>query len=447
MPGFIDLLTKPRGPAVPSTAEANVIFGGEVGRWLLSSSEETAKATRMVFGNDVAHGIQNRFAEGERGITTAENVLVDPNNGQRVSTFPQLSVAATRSKREHANHSGPITGVISQDDSSLCMASGDFPGRSRLDLEDFIGLAYDSEKCLGDQLLFGFDPISEILKCVSSHMTVLHSFLMDVLSALEQHIKQWGPTALEGSGRGTELTFHEAAACVTRIKKTILAAHEATTVNKQQRGTRCCCCGESGHGKGPLVDPFLESVGASLPREKAKVSLHTPPPEFIVSKPNSRKRQAAAAAASGRNNSLAFAPATTCTALSTPAVVIAETLRRGRKREAIQSALDRINADRVKLAKTEEKAKDKDDEEGPLPPISPPLPLISPLSPGPPIIPSLIPNEEKIDRLAPSTRRDEIEPSEVWVRARDRTQRVSMSAAAMDGKNKNKERPFRDARY
>jgi len=348
-PGFVRLLSQERGNMANTNTDA--IFRGTLDRLLLSSPKETASSMRHIFGCDAVHKIQTRFAEGESGILTSENILVYPSqNGhpQRVSTFKHLSLLVSGSKSRYDTQRGPCTALVTdlvddrvgtKENTIMDLETGDYPGRTRLNHKpisdilvshlstldpsaesDLSGRQLTSS--IDDQLLFGFDPISEVLKCASSHLTVLHSFLLDVLASLASHIIKWGPVGLEGNG--SELSFHAAAGCVTRIHQVLQSATHATAKvnlstkvasdliiqpknikkkrsddnnnnnnNDNKFGDICRCCGGRGHGKGPLIDPFLAAVGVTPTNLKNTIltggKISNVPPELIFRDPRLSK--------------------------------------------------------------------------------------------------------------------------------------------------------------
>nr|BDT62439.1 MAG: wsv131-like protein [Melicertus latisulcatus pemonivirus] len=330
-PGFVRLLSQERGKT--TNVDTDAIFRGAVDRLLLSTPKETINSARRIFGGDNVHKIQTRFAEGEGGISTSENVLAlpsqDDGHTRRVSTFKHLSILVSGSKSNYDTRRSPCTALVldhgrngpgAKDGLVMDVETGDYPGRTRLDhkpISDILlprlllldpsadpGLTGRSlTSNIDDQLLFGFDPISEVLKAASSHLTVLHSFILDVLASLASHVVKWGPLALEGDG--SELSFHETASCVTRIHRVLQSVTEATAkVNastkiagnsnvqskknrRKTSGDVCRCCGGRGHGSGPLIDPFLVAIRVVPETTTIKDTVSSTnknssvPPEFI----------------------------------------------------------------------------------------------------------------------------------------------------------------------
>ena len=270
------------GNSPGTTIDADDVFGGPQGRTFLSNAEETNKSTKRIFDADnVAREIENRYAQGERGVTTAENLVADPRTNERLSTFPHLSlvVSATKNSRSAV----PATGRLA--DGILRMRC--VPGRVRMDvraLTDALGVDLREVAGMRDQLLFGFDPVTEILKGVSSHINVLHSFLRDVLLSL---LKELGENQQSG------LAFIAASECVVGIHKAIAAASEMTrkanaaaAARPRAVSSRCRCCGGQGHGAGPLIYPFMRRVGLAASKEenRKRKAGHQLPPEFTAPK-------------------------------------------------------------------------------------------------------------------------------------------------------------------
>nr|BDV49845.1 MAG: wsv131-like protein [Penaeus semisulcatus pemonivirus] len=349
IPGFVKLLSKERGGVTNNNADE--IFGGTVDRLLLSSPKETVSSMQHIFGCNTIHKINTRFAGDESGILTSENILVYPSQDghiQRISTFKHLAILVSASKSNYDAQRGPCTArvvdhgndrVSTKENTVIDLETGDYPGRTRLNhkpISDILvsrlsildpstepgQLDRRSTFSIDDQLLFGFDPISEVLKSASSHLTVMHSFIMDVLASLISHVIKWGPVALESNG--SELSFHAAASCITRIHQVLQFAAQATarvnlytkvasdlniqpkhnrkrkknddnnsksnnnyyTNNNNKYGDICRCCGGRGHGKGPLIDPFLSAIGVT-PTKKIKNTVQiggkvsSIPPELI----------------------------------------------------------------------------------------------------------------------------------------------------------------------
>nr|BDT62702.1 MAG: wsv131-like protein [Metapenaeus ensis nimavirus] len=129
-----------------------------------------------------------------------------------------------------------------------------------------------AELAMRDQMRFGFDPITEILKnCCASH-TIMHSFLKSALLALYERIRNWGPSQLETHGQ--EMALCAALEIVSSICQIVHEAKQATThrdvgtsvtaSNGRTRGVSsamtCTRCKAKGHGLSPVVQPLIDQI-------------------------------------------------------------------------------------------------------------------------------------------------------------------------------------------
>nr|BDT62974.1 MAG: wsv131-like protein [Trachysalambria curvirostris nimavirus] len=194
------------------------------------------------------------------GYLTIENVIAD-NEGSRLSFVgPMNMLIDTCSLRQPTVDKNAK--VLSNLQNAMAVPTDKIIDYYPNPANNFLG--EEAVKAIRDQMRFGFDPVTEILKnCCASH-TVIYSFLKSALDMLYKKTRDWGSRQLETPGQ--EIALCAALQIVGRICEIINEANQATAyggsvaVSGKSSPTACSRCKSKRHSSSPIVQPFIDEI-------------------------------------------------------------------------------------------------------------------------------------------------------------------------------------------
>ena len=211
---------------------------------------------------------------------TMENLIADPNTGKPISSVLSMKTIINQCQKLHPTVDADGT-KLSNIQRAMAIPTNDIIESSEEVKKVGDGKA---ELFMRNQMLFGFDAVTEILKnCCASH-TVIHSILKGALMVLYDKIKEWGPQQLETPGQ--EMTLCTTIECIQKICDLVKEAKESTTrkITKSNL-SRCGRCKAKGHGTSTIITPFIDLVNARYDDSTSSaidVQNYNLPPEFLV---------------------------------------------------------------------------------------------------------------------------------------------------------------------
>lgn len=231
-----------------------------------------------------------------KDLITAENILIDPDTKERLSSMLALDLILQTSKIDHPKvrlfpKDGDDTGCILK--LSDLEKTNMIPSNSLIETDHMItsaSLGKEGREILQKTFDFGFDPLSEILKCCSTAHTVIYSMLFSLLALLKRRIKTWGAQKLD-KGEGNELTFYRALEICQELLGVLKESKKITSISESMKrlsnssSSACSFCGVKSHTKTPIIESFKRNtreydnkqVNAEISKRKQKYYSNTPP--------------------------------------------------------------------------------------------------------------------------------------------------------------------------
>lgn len=186
---------------------------------------------------------------------TIENIIADPD-GKRISSLLALDVTLQACSLKHPLVKDENTTTLFGVENAMAIP-----------IDNIVEVPFsekDLEVALRNQIRFGFDPVTEILKnCCTSH-TVIHSVLRGALQTLYDKTMEWGMKQLEE--RGQEMSLCAVLNAVSEVGAIVKEAKEATGrmhVRLKKEISRNVHCKDRGcQSGGHIIQPFLNSTNA-----------------------------------------------------------------------------------------------------------------------------------------------------------------------------------------
>nr|BDT63512.1 MAG: wsv131-like protein [Pasiphaea japonica whispovirus] len=264
-------------------------------------------AVRRMYDNSVGSYVKNGLINADQeyknivDITqtqdylTVENIIGDPDTGERVSPFLFFDIILQSINIKHPSVLNDKQKVLK--DIIYAMA---VPAIDNLSLPNYGGsLGKDTLDSFRSQLKFGFDPLTEVLKNCCASQTVMHSFLKSNLLTLYEKVKKWASVNLEKDGQ--EIALCKTIQVIGQICTIIEAAKEATSTTSttfsfnSEKINGCNGCTKKTCKDGGIVAPFLKHVNSNDNHNSAQAAaaLQVPkvPSEFITKSSVPFKRQ------------------------------------------------------------------------------------------------------------------------------------------------------------